>query len=806
MKLSLNWIREYVDLPSDLSMEQLAHDLTMRTVEVEGIENPKDMLDGIVVAVIQSIEKHPDADLLTVCQVDAGQDHILQIVCGGDNLYVGQKVAVSVPGAMVRWHGEGDPVEIKVTELRGVKSEGMICGANELDLEQLLPAESERGVIDLKNFEATPGQPLAEALELDDMILEIDNKSMTNRPDLWGHYGMARELAAIYGRELGVLPSFELEEDVATYPVKIENEACMRYVAAVFENVDVRPAPYWMQKRLWMVGIRPINNLVDLTNYVMLSSGQPTHGFDSKHVPNGIVVRKAKVNERLELLDDTVIDLDPADLLITDGQQALALAGVMGGKKDSILPDSDGMVLEVASFNALGVRRTAKRHNVRTESATRYEKNIDTARVDQALGLAQALLKEIAPEARLTAYGEDQTAATHSTEIDLELSFLSSRIGREIQAEEVRKLLTPLGFEILSETDDQLRVKVPVWRSTGDVSLADDLLEEVARMIGYENLDYIAPCIQLEASINQRDVDLERKLRESLALNAGFQEIFTYPWIHEDYIDAAGIDRDTLLELEAPPSPEERYVRSSLIPGMLEAVVKNLRYFDHFRIFELAQVFEKGATSPSEASEVLPLQRRMLVAALVGSDALQLFREAKGIVETLPGRAQFEPLKFVGEEKPAWADPKMWLNIQDSKGQRCGNIGLVSIATEHAVGIKHQLTMILELDIEALVPLASRDASFRSLPQYPEVWEDINIVVQAETKWAEIEAALAPLVKRSRFTEEYYGKQLPEDKKSIIFRYWIASETGTLTAAEIEARHEEILRVLGERVGATLRS
>lgn len=806
MKLSLNWIKEYITLPSDLTMEQLAHDLTMRTVEVEGIVNPKDALEGIVVGVIISLAKHPAADLLTVCQVDAGQDHILQIVCGGQNLYVGQKVAVSVPGAMVRWHGEGEPVEIKVTELRGVKSEGMICGANELDLEQLLPAEGERSIIDLKDFEAKAGDPIGDVLGLDDMILEIDNKSMTNRPDLWGHYGMARELATIYGSELGVLPKFELPTGVASYPVAIESDRCMRYVAAVFDNLDVRPAPFWMQKRLWSVGLRPINNLVDITNYVMMSTGQPTHGFDRAHVPNGIVVRQARSGEMLELLDDTQVQLDPSDLLITDGEQALALAGVMGGKKDSILLDSSGMVLEVAAFNALGVRRTSKRHNVRTESATRYEKNIDTARVDQALGLAQALLKELAPEATLTAYGEAKTAETVSQTIELELDFLNSRIGREVTAAEVRRLLAPLGFEILDETASVLTVHVPVWRSTGDVSLIDDLLEEVARMIGYENLDYIAPSITLEAAINQREYDIERKLRETLALNAGFQEIFTYPWIHEDYIAAAAVDPSTLLELEAPPSPEERYIRGSLVPGMLEAVVKNLRYFDSFRIFELAQIYQRGAMSPSEPGEVLPYQQRSLCAALVGPDAMQLFREAKGVIESLPVRVQFAPLAFAQLEKPQWADPKMWLNVLDEQGAVCGHIALLSIATEHAAGIKHQLTVLIELNVEMLHPLASRGGAYEALPLYPEVWEDMNVVVSSDTKWSTIETALAPLVLRSRFTEEYYGKQLPEGTKSIIFRYWIGSNEGTLTAADIEARHETIVQTLAAEVNAKLRS
>lgn len=806
MKLSLNWLKDYVDLPADLTMEKLAYDLTMRTVEVEGIVNPKESLNGIVVGIIRNIEAHPAADLLRVCQVDAGQDRLLQIVCGGSNLEIGQKVAVSVPGAMVRWHGEGEPVEIKVTELRGVKSEGMICGASELDLDQLFPVEDEHIIMDLKDFAAEAGDPLGEVLGLDDYILEIDNKSMTNRPDLWGHYGMARELAAIYGKPLSPLPDIEVDSSLPAYPVSIQSDKCLRYVAAVFEDVEVKPSPYWLAKRLWAVGLRPINNLVDMTNYVMLSSGQPTHGFDFSHVPNGIVVRQAKAGEQLELLDDSELELDPADLLITDGEQALALAGVMGGKKDSILPETTSMILELASFHALSVRRSTQRHGVRTESSTRFEKNIDTHRVDEALALAVHLMKELLPEAKLVAYGEDKNNETKANKIRLSFDFLSSRIGREISAADVKQTLEPLGFKLLEEEQNAVLVEVPVWRSTGDVSLPDDLLEEVARMIGYENFEFIAPRIELTHFVNQREVEVERRLRESMAERCGFQEIFTYPWIHEDYIRAAGVDTSTLLELEAPPAPEERFLRGSLVPGILESVVSNLRYFDHFRLFELTQVFRKGSYSPSHSAEVLPLHERLLCAALVGDDALTLFREAKGVIESLPRFAQVKSLGFKQVEKPAWADPKMWQNIIDENGRVIGSLALLSLQAEHLAGIKHHLTVLFELNVDELDPLASRGGTYYALPQYPEVWQDLNVVVATSTTWADIAAVLEDKVLRARFTEEYQGKQLPDGTKSIIFRYWLGSAKATLTADEITAAHDKIVTALENECGAKLRN
>lgn len=806
MKLSLAWLKDYVALPDDLKMEDLAHDLTMRTVEVEGYENPKDMIEGIKAGRILSVEAHPDADLLRVCRVDVGADEPLQIVCGGSNLYEGEMVAVAVPGSYVRWHGEGEPVKIRKTKLRGVKSEGMICGSNELGLEQLLPAADDHEIVDLKDFTAQAGDDLADVLGLDDWILEIDNKSMTNRPDLWGHYGMARELAAIYGLELKPMPEFKLPEEVKPYPVRIEAEECMRYVGAVYEGLEVKASPFKMQRRLWSVGLRPINNLVDITNYVMLSTGQPTHGFDFDHVPGGIVVRRARENDNLELLDETVLELTENDLLITDGGQALALAGVMGGKKDSILPETHKMILEVASFNAMSIRRTTQRHNVRTESSTRFEKNIDTARVDQTLALADQLIREILPEAKLQAFGSAETAHTEPSVVELDLDFLKTRIGREISGEEVRRYLSPLGFEVTEEDEKKLSVKAPVWRSTGDISLPDDLLEEVARMIGYENFEFIPPTVKLEGFVKQETIELQRRLCEFLAFRCGFQEVYSYPWVNEQYIKASGLDHEDWVELEAPPSPEEKLLRGNLVPNLLELSADNLRYFDEFRIFEMAQVFRKGAYSPSEEAEVLPLMERELGLALVGKDAFTLFREAKGTIESLPRLCHTEPLGFSHEEKPSWADPKMWLNITDKEGSRIGDMGLISLSAEHEAGIKHAMVFLVRLNVEKLVPLPSRENHYEPLPLYPEVWQDLNVVVPKETAWASIAEALAPHVKRSRFIEEYKGRQLPEGMKSVIFRYWLGKKEGTLTADEIEEANQRILKTLEKKVAAKLRT
>ena len=295
MKLSIKWIRQYVDLPEGLTMEQLSYDLTMRTVEVESTQNPADSLKNVVVGRIVEILPHPQADLLRVCYVDIGRDEPATVVCGGSNLSAGMLVVVAVPGSFVRWHGEGEPVEIKAAKLRGVRSEGMICAAGELDMGDLFPAKDDHEIMDLSGFGCKAGDLAADVLELNDMLLEIDNKSMTNRPDLWGHYGIARELAAIYGCPLKPLPAFSLPENVPHFPVSIEDPSrCLRYVGAVYEGLNAEQSPYWLRLALWKTGIRPINALVDLTNFVMLAVGQPTHGFDKNHIQREIILRTAR--------------------------------------------------------------------------------------------------------------------------------------------------------------------------------------------------------------------------------------------------------------------------------------------------------------------------------------------------------------------------------------------------------------------------------------------------------------------------------------------------------------------------------
>ncbi|MDO4218391.1 MAG: phenylalanine--tRNA ligase subunit beta [Synergistaceae bacterium] len=806
MKFSLNWIKKYVDLPSNLTPEKLSYDLTMTTVEVEEAYDLGASLQGLFVGEILSIDAHPNADKLRICSVNCGKDEPLSIVCGGINLVVGHKVVVAVPGSMVKWHGEGEPVEIKPAKLRGVMSYGMICASNEIGLAELFPAEHAE-ILDISAFNCKPGDKLADVLNLNDIILDIDNKSMTNRPDLWGHYGMARELAAIYGSYLKPITLAKHPTDLPCLPVDIQNsDLCPRYMGVVWSSVKTVTSPFELQSLLWRVGQRPINLTVDLTNYVMFATGQPTHAFDKSHIKDGIVVRSAYNNEKLELLDGSQLDLSVDDLVIADHEKPVALAGVMGGKHDSILTDTNEIILEIANFNALSIRRTSKRYDTRTEAATRYEKSIDPQRVDLAFTVSCEMFATYFPEAQMTAFNDVYAKPLANSTVDVTLDFLCKRLGRNVTKNEVTEKLNLLGFETKAE-NNTLHITAPSWRSTGDISLPDDILEEVARLMGYENFDFVAPTIKITNAINQPKYNLERGIREYLAFRCNAQEIFTYPWINDEFIRMAEIPEEDMLRLSTPPSPEEAHLRSSLIPGMISSVVSNLRYYTDFRIFELTPVFfNRNFASVSDEVEKLPEMARHLAFAFVGSNARQLFREAKGVLEQMHRATQMESLAFAQINKPSWADEAMWLNINAGK-EVIGSFALMSVKVSKACGIKRSLVVLCELDVEKLTPLASRTNTFEHLPLYPTSDFDLSIVFDENVKWEDIKKQIerVEMVKDAAFIDEYRSDKVGNNKKSVTFRVWIASDKGTLTGEQIELAQKQVSKKIEKKFGGYVR-
>ena len=811
MKVSLNWIRDYVQLPADADLKKLAYDLTMSTVEVEDTIELAKQFDHMVVGVINTIEQHPNADKLRVCMTDIG-GRVESIVCGGSNLREGMKVAVALPGSVCRWHGEGEPVEIKKSKLRGVDSYGMICGAVEIGLADLFPTKEEAHILDLSDFDAPAGTPLADALDLNDIILEIDNKSMTNRPDLWGHYGIAREIAALYDLPMKEFPRFDRNvANTAGFHVTVEDtERCPRYLSAQIEGLSVKPAPYQMQSRIWKVGMRPINALVDITNYVMLATGQPTHAFDSDHIAGHVIVRRAGEGEKLLLLNGKELALSGDDLVIADDAGVVGLAGVMGGAKDSILLETDKVILEVANFDAKGIRRTALRYDNRTEASARYEKAIDPERCDQAFDLSMQLLGQLYPEMKVTGLVDEYPRHLKQAEIDVPLSWLERRLGKRLPPEEIRHKMELLGYGI-SFSGDNMHVVVPTWRSTGDVSIQADIMEEVARMYGYENFEAEPITTTFDGAINQLDKDLERRIKEYLAIRCGMQEIFTYPWMEESYVNAVLQSTEGILSLSTPPSPAERFVRSSLLPNLCKAVVKNERYFDEFSIFETAQVFrDENYTSPYDPREKLPSQRKNVAGAFVTTDKdiTALFRKAKGVVEMMARYVHMETLTFRQTEKPVWADNVVWLNICRGE-EKVGDLALLSKKVSMACGIKNLNVMLFQLDQDSLVPLKSRTNTFTHMAEYPMTDYDISLLLDGSVQWKDVLQTVggikSELLHGASFVDEYRGKQVPAGKKSLTLRLSIGSKEKTLTSSEIEEVASNVLNKIAKRFGAELR-
>lgn len=813
MKLSLSWIRDYVKIPEDIDLKKLAYDLTMSTVEVEDVEDLARRFDNMVVGVIEKIEPHPNADKLRVCMVDIGDGELKTIVCGGINLTEGMRVAVSCPGAVVRWHGEGEPVVIKNSKLRGVASYGMICASDEIGLGDLFPASQEAEILDLSAFEVPAGTSLADALDMNDVLLEIDNKSMTNRPDLWGHYGIARELAALYNLPLAEIKPFHTDVQSDFHVEIAEPDRCRRYIGVEMSGLEVKPSPYWMQSRIWKVGMRPINALVDITNYVMLATGNPTHAFDADNITDHIVVRHAEEGEKLVLLNEKELDLCTDDLVITDSEGPVALAGVMGGAKDSILPDTKRVILEVANFEAAGIRRTALRYDTRTEASARYEKAIDPERCDQALALSMQYFQELYPGVQVTGYCDNYVNKLERAQIDVDLGWLAKRLGKNLSNDVIQAKLELLGFDVQIEGGN-MHVTAPSWRSTGDISIKDDVMEEVARLYGYDNFEATSFTTTFEGAINQKKEDLIRNIKEYLAIRCGLQEVYTYPWMNDTFVNAVLQSTDGILKLSTPPAPDLSHIRSSLLPNLCEAVVKNERYFNDFSIFEEAQVFfDRNYTTPYDETESLPEQRRHIGAAFASSvkNIDRLFRETKGVLEYMSRYTHMEALSFRKEEKPVWADQVVWLNVYRGE-EKVGDMGLLAKKASMECGIKNLSVMLFELDMEKLQPLKSRTNHFTHLAAYPETDYDISMLFDSNAAWTDIYDAVmgqkkaSALLKEASFVDEYRGKQIPEGKKSVTIRLTIGSEEKTLTSQEIESAANQVMKKLEKKMGAQLRT
>lgn len=639
-----------------------------------------------------------------------------------------------------------------------------------------------------------------------DTVLEIDNKSLTNRPDLWGHYGIARELAAIYG--LPLTPQAVRPADLPQVTVPLVgalDPECRRFTAATFTGVRVAESPAWLRARLARVGQNSLNLWVDLTNYVSLDTGQPMHVYDARKVTLPLATRMARAGERTRLLNGEEYALAGDTLTIVDGRTIVGVAGVMGGLDSAVTASTTEIVLECANFDALTIRRASRALNLRTDASSRFEKAIDTQRIDAALGRFIALVRELQPEATLTGFQDLAPRPTAQAPVSTSLDYLESRLGASLEAGDVVRGLETLGFDV-TLNGRALDVVAPTWRSTGDVSGPHDLLEEIARLKGYDNFAFVPAEVQLVAKAIDARAQFERRLRDLLTLSGGMYEVVTYPWVKREFLDAAGVDASAAPRLHVAPAPDQDTVRPSLIPNLLEAVAANLGFFDTFRIFEIGRVFPGGTVAGDDPAERLPLQPRRVAGALAGPDAAALFREAQGLLEVLPRVAHGAPLAMTAADGPAWADAAARLAIAGPHGP-AGTLAVVTKRARRMAGIKRGELVMFELDLDALAPLPSRENRFDPIANYPQADVDLSLVFDTATSWEAIAgvAAAAEGVRAVAFVDDYRGKGIPDGRKSITLRLRVGVAGRTLRSEEINAIGNAVRAALGTTLGAEAR-
>jgi phenylalanyl-tRNA synthetase beta chain len=744
MKFSYSWIRSFVD-GLDVPAEALERLITMKTAECEGVETAGSLLAEASAAIVESVEPIRDSkNVKAVVETERYGRKI--VVCGAPNCREGLRTVYV-------------PLGIKVVS--GIESDGMLASTAELGINR-----DNAGIVELRG---TPQLPAP------DSIIEIDNKSITHRPDLWGHHGMAREVAAITGKTLrdpiwlGDLPQ-------PGGPVNVEIEdfhLCPRYSALVFENVRVQPSPLWLQARLTAIGLNPINNLVDLTNFIMAELAQPMHAFDRAKL-NGetIWARPAREGESIVALNDESYALTVSNLVIADASGPIAIAGVIGGRHSAISDTTTSIVLEAANFNASSVRRTSAALKLRTDASMRFEKAQDPRNTVRALARAIDLLPLLSPGVRLVGGLADRSAPEREpAPITLDLAWLARKLGRTLETAEVIRILESLAFRTTESAPGKLTVTVPSWRATKDVAMPDDLVEEVGRMIGYDSIEPRPPLVPCAPSYDPPEREFLRGIKRTLAAR-GYTEVSNYSFISEDEARRFGFDPKDHIRVLNPIAAGQELLRPSLLPGIHRNIVENARHYGEFRIFEAGREIHRSG------------ERLHLMVALY-SEAGPL--ELKRVAETLAPGLRVQPANHRSYEHPARCADLWW------QGRAIGRLSEL-----HPDLIESGRASVLDIDLALL--LEPPAVTYRPIRKFPTSAFDLSVVANARelagTIELEIRRFAGDLAEKIQYVREYQGERLPEKKKSVSFRIVAGAADHTLTAAEITSLRDQIIEGL----------
>ena len=802
MLVSFNWLKQYVDLSDSVTAEELGHRLTMSTVEVDGIKEQSKNLDGIVVGEILDIKKHPNADKLSVAQVNVGEDKPRQIIFGQ---MVKMEVGFKVPVALAPTVLPGNK-EIKKSKLRGELSEGMLC------LDQEMGLLDEGVSIQFFDKSVKNGTPIIEALKLNDAIFDIDNKSMTHRPDLWGHYGLSREVAALYNKELTDYNPSEIKTGKDKLKVKIEDKTlCPRYMAVAVEGVKVESSPDWLQKNLIAIGLRPINNIVDITNYVMHELGQPMHAFDSTTLEsNLIIVRRAEDGESFVALDDSEHKLDNRDLVIADEKKSIALAGIMGGKNTEISENTKTVIFESANFEPANIRRTANRLGLRTDSSSRFEKSLDPNNCELALRKAVKLTLKLCPNAKVSTNLVDESNFSLQTgPIELDWEFLWKKIGVELEKKQVIKILVSLGFE-LKEKKQGLSVKVPTWRATKDISIPEDLVEEVSRIYGYDNIKRELPNFPITPpEINQLR-QLEREILSVLVNNLGYNETYSYSFVSASQINKIGDSTKDYIELDNPVSKEKPYLRRSLLLNLLESLDKNIEFFDEVKLVEIGKVFIKeqpGERTDKNGDSLLPRQDIFLTAVFVNKKDKTPFWQARNVMEMIASHFNLD-LKLEPKGQVSSSQHPSRSGSIVFGDEELGDVYELHPMLANNFGLESQVGVV-EINLNKLLEVVgSNNLKYKRISDYPEMVRDLAFVVKDEINNGQIIELLSEidkLLKNVELFDVYQGQNIGEGYKSMAYRLTYGSSNCTLTTEEVDKLQDRVMKLLEKNFKAEIR-
>lgn len=782
MFLSMNWISDFVDL-SGLDKLKLINQFSLSTAEVENdIYFKGSDLSGVVVAEIKSVENHPDSKKLHLLKVDAGESELTDVVCGAPNVRVGMKTAFAKVGAKI---GE---IEIAPRKLAGYLSNGMCCSEKEIGI-----SDDNSGIMEITD-DIPNGTDLKSVYAIDDIIFEVDNKSLTNRPDLWGHYGIAREFAALSGRPLKNIGGVDLSkyDSLPKVDMKIEDSLCQRYSCLQVENIKRTVSPVDMRIRLYYCGMRAINFLADLTNYLMLEMGQPMHAFDSRKVEK-IRIKRFDTPFTFQTLDGVERNIDENTLMICNDNTPVAIAGIMGGLDSEIVDDTTTLTLESATFNAASVRKSTVRLAHRTDASMRYEKCLDPEMTVTAIARFVELLQKYDDGTTVvSALTDDYAYHYDNVELKFDKAFVDKYTGIDISNDTIVKTLKSLGFGVELE-NDSFTVDVPSWRATKDVTMKADIIEEITRIYGYDNFDIhtaVAPLYPVRPSIEKT---VEDKIKDLLVKRFSLHELHSYVWSYYDELKTIGLDADGVIKLDGATNPNIETIRRSIIPTQLCQVKSNTSFALRFGIFEIGRV----VTGLDENNNCIEKKKLAITLFSKIAPVSVLFYKLRDILEIMSDDIKHKPLTFEAKQAEYPYQHPVNLNRVFCDGVEIGEIGIVHPTVQKKIDKKASI-VYAEIDVEAFANIKNASIQYIEPSRFPEMEIDLSFISKT---FAPISIAIAeaksPLVKNVYVTDIYEDEN--DGSKSITTRIVFAHPERTLTKEEVTEVTDNIISSLKDK-------